>query len=519
MNKIIAELFREPTLRDVAALRHRLAAFLEHRPLPQQIKQNFILATSEIITNIIKHAKQKPHYVAIQMQETRESLTLCIKDNGSAFSDFSSKLASSKITQDRLQTSGMGLYLVGHLFPHLNYQVSQHPISNCFSLPYFYHQPSPFPIIIAIVEDSPSQQHLLQSYLQENYTVKLYASAQALLDDLPHQHIDLIISDITMPETDGITLRNKLADSTNNDLIPFIFLTSQTDTEIRQVATSLGIADYLVKPISKQQLQHVITRVMIREQHLRERLTAAIDQSVTSLFKPSLPNNIVNYQTRLYTRSATAGGGDFVFFSQKNDKSLLILADVMGHGTKAKFFVHSYAGYLRGLIHSLANFDSPAEILTNLSSCLLQDPILETMIATLLVITMDNNNQLVLASAGHPQPILLGNNGYTYVDVHGGLLGLNAQTSYDETRLLLSPHERLVLYTDGLMEFGKTPLEKIQSRELMLNEINLSRHLDIETAGEAIISRFDKLSNAEPSDDTTLILLETHHRGQQHGDQ
>jgi len=69
---------------------------------------------------------------------------------------------------------------------------------------------------------------------------------------------DLILCDINMPNLDGYGVLKKLRDDFSIAETPFIFITSETDSNSYYRALQLGANDYLIKPISMSQLLEAI---------------------------------------------------------------------------------------------------------------------------------------------------------------------------------------------------------------------------------------------------------------------
>lgn len=69
---------------------------------------------------------------------------------------------------------------------------------------------------------------------------------------------DLILSDINMPNLNGYGLLKRLRENLRTNNIPFIFITSESDTHSRSRALQLGANDYLTKPVSSRELLEAI---------------------------------------------------------------------------------------------------------------------------------------------------------------------------------------------------------------------------------------------------------------------
>lgn len=121
-----------------------------------------------------------------------------------------------------------------------------------------------------------------------------------------------MLSDIEMEGIDGFGLRQQLMKDPKMKGVPFIFLTSHQDQWTQSRAGALGIDDFLVKPITKQDLLLAVSRVLQRSQQLKSQWGEQLDQRMTSALRPLLPaTSIGGYQLALQTRAATVGGGDF----------------------------------------------------------------------------------------------------------------------------------------------------------------------------------------------------------------
>lgn len=105
---------------------------------------------------------------------------------------------------------------------------------------------------ILIVDDEELIVKSLQKLLsKEGYSLSVTKSGQEAIDEIKKSDFDLIISDIMMPEIDGIEtiryIRDYLKES-NKKLIPEILITGYADLEKYNKAIELKVADYIYKP-------------------------------------------------------------------------------------------------------------------------------------------------------------------------------------------------------------------------------------------------------------------------------
>lgn len=108
---------------------------------------------------------------------------------------------------------------------------------------------------ILIVEDYPVTQRVLSLTLRNNgYDAVVAGNGIEALDRLEETAVDLVLTDIAMPEMDGITLLRYLRGDERYSNIPVIMLTASGQDDDRKVALSLGANGFLTKPASSHEL-------------------------------------------------------------------------------------------------------------------------------------------------------------------------------------------------------------------------------------------------------------------------
>ncbi|MFL7894383.1 MAG: HD-GYP domain-containing protein [Anaerolineales bacterium] len=130
---------------------------------------------------------------------------------------------------------------------------------------------------ILLVEDSDVLRTGLKSLLeQENYSVITGGNGVEALEQLRSMTPDLILADILMPEMDGYALFEAVRSRPEWISIPFIFLTARRERKNILAGKRLGADDYLLKPISPDDLLTAIRARLGRSQQL---LLAQIHES------------------------------------------------------------------------------------------------------------------------------------------------------------------------------------------------------------------------------------------------
>jgi DNA-binding response OmpR family regulator len=122
--------------------------------------------------------------------------------------------------------------------------------------------PEPVRKRILIVEDDPHARGMLAKLLQDEYTVDVAADGlQCLEAALRTPGPDLIVTDVTMPNLDGITMVQRLR-TRSKRRVPVIFLTARDDPRSVIAGIASGARHYIVKPIDLPKLEARIKKAL-----------------------------------------------------------------------------------------------------------------------------------------------------------------------------------------------------------------------------------------------------------------
>jgi two-component system, sensor histidine kinase and response regulator len=122
---------------------------------------------------------------------------------------------------------------------------------------------------ILVVEDNPAMNSAICDVLAlNNYRVHSANNGQEALAYLQTERPDVILCDIMMPQMDGYTLLCHTRADERLRTLPFIFLTARSSEEDRRRAKSIGIEDYLVKPVDPEDLTIAVENALRRSRNL-----------------------------------------------------------------------------------------------------------------------------------------------------------------------------------------------------------------------------------------------------------
>ena len=120
---------------------------------------------------------------------------------------------------------------------------------------------------ILVVDDSATTRSLVASYLTDWDGVEVVEAASGFeaLRVLPARRVDLIVTDINMPDINGLELISFVRANPNYRRIPVVIITTENSAEDRKRGLDLGASDYLVKPFGPADLRRAVEAALGRE--------------------------------------------------------------------------------------------------------------------------------------------------------------------------------------------------------------------------------------------------------------
>ncbi len=115
---------------------------------------------------------------------------------------------------------------------------------------------------VLIAEDSAVTRAFLVSTLEEieDFDIVEASTGFEALKQLPRRKFSLIITDINMPDINGLELINFVKNNLSYRQIPLIVVTTEGAEKDRQKGMALGADEYLVKPIDPEELQEAVSK-------------------------------------------------------------------------------------------------------------------------------------------------------------------------------------------------------------------------------------------------------------------
>lgn len=249
--------------------------------------------------------------------------------------------------------------------------------------------------------------------------------------------------------------------------------------------------------------------VRLQQIEARERERVEQELRVARVIQETLlPENtpaIDGWKVSAYWRPARAVSGDFYDFLEFPDGRLgVIVADVTDKGVPAALVMATARSLLRSAAERLV---SPGEVLSRANDQLCPD-IPRNMFVTCLYLLIDPaTGELTFANAGHNLPLCSAQQGVVELRATGMPLGLLPGMRYSETSGRIEPGDRLLLYSDGLVEAHNSTKE-------MFGFPRLREIVGVQPPGcDVIATLIQALAEFtgpdwEQEDDVTLLTIE-----------
>lgn len=122
------------------------------------------------------------------------------------------------------------------------------------------------PVRILVVDDDRTISELLRLVLtQDGHQVSLANSAEDALAQIAQQVPQMVITDVVLPQMDGMALCRKLRERPETSQIPIVIMTTRDETKDKVAGFEAGADDYLVKPFDPEELKYRVRNLLTRK--------------------------------------------------------------------------------------------------------------------------------------------------------------------------------------------------------------------------------------------------------------
>lgn len=379
---------------------------------------------------------------------------------------------------------------------------------------------------ILSVDDETDLEVLLSQYFRRRVRKGDYVFAfahnglEALKLLLDQPDFDIILSDINMPEMDGLTLLTRI-NELRHPAMKCIMVSAYGDMGNIRTAMNRGAFDFATKPIDLQDLERTIDKAAAEVAYIRQAeqehrqldsirydldIAREIQTSILPVQFPPFPE-WENVDLFASMKAAKSVGGDFYDFFKIDDKHLgLVIADVSDKGVPAAIFM----AISRTVIRATAMEEKQADLCLEKANSLLCRESVNSMFVTVFYGILEiDTGKLIYTDGGHNPPVVIRKSGIVeFLPATGDMvLGIRENAVFHENGLRLGPGDRLFLYTDGVTEAMNDRYELYGEERLLEECRKMAGDSSREMVERIATSVTGFAGDAEQSDDITMLAV------------
>ena len=301
-----------------------------------------------------------------------------------------------------------------------------------------------------------------------------------------------------------------------NAVSKVILIFDQPDMQQIRTYMNMGVYDFLLRPISGEDVRATLNKVIREIRMLSDVLTQhdqlvnieqeleiarRIQESLLQRDYPYFPEHTAFDAYGQLVSSREVGGDFFDIFMLDPHRLGFVIGDVAGKGLPAALEMARIKVTMQGMA---IQSDTAENCLLQLNLSMFVDQQPEMPVALFYGILNTSNGQLSYCNAGIPGPFHIVNH-ETMRILNGEVnprLGENQDASYRAEHIRLTPGESLMLYSDGIVSSLGPQLEQIM--DVLRSDHGTLNNFAVKTAVNNIVLR---ATRTQPSDDLTCLFL------------
>ncbi len=373
---------------------------------------------------------------------------------------------------------------------------------------------------ILVVDDEPVVLQVMINYLTlEGYEVVTAASGPQALERIDQSSFDLVLLDIMLPRISGYEVCRLIREKRSPYELPVLMLTARNKPDDVVAGLEAGANDYLTKPVNRQELLARVGSLISLQNSVKLnnelsiikrdiQIAHEIQKSVLSQEFPAIDG----VDIALKYEPMTKLGGDFYDIQMVGPGLLgILLADVSGHGIPAAFICA-----MLKVAYSFHRQDAgnPSVLMSHISNTMLNYTGGQFITACYACIDLVER-KLRQSNAGHwPLIIWRKKEQRLLADLENSMpIGWYAEKEYPIMEADILPGDRVILYTDGILEARNTDTGGKLFGEARFHEF-IRTHQDcgaaefVDAIFREIIAWIGGGDDATLGDDITIIAVD-----------
>ena len=367
---------------------------------------------------------------------------------------------------------------------------------------------------VLVADDQPHVVDALQLLLKNHgYKTQTASHPSRVLQALDEGKFDVVLMDLnytrdTTAGGEGLELVSQIR--SRDASLPLVVMTAWSSVDLAVEAMRRGASDFIQKPWQNdqllQKLQAQVERVNAARQ-AQQRHAAEVQEArdIQNKLLPKRLPEVADYEIAGMTQPVRFVGGDYYNVVRvSEDQTVLCIADVAGKGMPAALLMSSLQAALKPLLWQKL---PPRELCSRLNRILCDITPVGKFISFFYSVLDSRENRLTYCNAGHNPPIVIRGGGEAAeLNAAGAVLGQFPDWVYEQSEIRLERGDRLILFTDGLVEAADVDEEPFGEQRLVAAALEApAQH-----AGELMHSIMQAASahcGGHFQDDASMVVL------------
>ena len=377
-----------------------------------------------------------------------------------------------------------------------------------------YYGDRTIPARVLVADDQPHVLDALQLLLKNNgYRTEAVTQPGSVLRALQSGNFDVVLMDLnytrdTTAGGEGLELVSQIRAIDQN--LPLVVMTAWSSVDLAVEAMQRGASDFVQKPWTNQDLLNKLETQVERGLRLRRAQRQHSDELLEAreiqqnLLPKSIPQ-ITDYEIAGITQPVRFVGGDYYDVVRvSKTQTALCIADVAGKGMPAALLMSSLQATLKPLLWETL---SPREICRRLNRILCDIAPVGKFVSLFFAVLDSRENRLAYCNCGHNPPMLVrGDGSATELSAAGAVLGQFPDWIYEQSDVQLEAGDRLLLFTDGLVEACNL-FEESFGEERVLRVARQNPRLSAESLKTQLMQSAAEFCGGQFQDDASLIVV------------
>ena len=388
---------------------------------------------------------------------------------------------------------------------------------------------------VLVVDDSDFLRRVVCDYLKlYGYQVLQASNGKEAMEMVKaHPEVKLVVTDYEMPVMGGFELCRRLRAEYSKTELAIVGISSFKDELLSAKFIKSGANDFLSKPFQREELfcrvaQNLDTIAHIERinqslqtiSRLNESMTrdleaaAGLQQSLLPYEPPGLDSVRVAAQ---FKPCAHLAGDTYNYFTV-DDMFIFYVVDVSGHGvpsallsfTLSRILVPPTGSHSPLFMRTEQGLKprSPSSVLTTLNRQFPMNPETFQYFTMIYGVYDSTVGKLTYASAGHPGPVAVGSsvNGRV-VGPCGLAVGFSPQAEYTDVEVAMQPGDRILFYTDGVVE-AKNGSGEQYGQDRLATAFQVAGSEDVARVVQTVYVDVASFNKGPFKDDVTLLAFE-----------